>query len=422
MNICIHHGSSRIGGTCIEVESAGHSIILDAGMPFDVPTDLSPENILSPLVFNGPDGSPKAVDAVWITHAHLDHYGLVHLTPSDVPIFCGRNSFNLMQAMAMIQAKPQNFQQLRFYESFKQIEIGPFSVTPLLVDHSAFDAHGFLVTADGMSICYTGDFRAHGRKKGLFERLIKTVQGVDALLMEGTLLGERSGEEFKGEAELEDDFAAVMQGTDKLVMVSCGSQNIDRVVTVFRAARQAGRMLALDLFTAHILDVIEGHPRLPSIDWPRVRVVFSPATARPFEEAKLQDALARYRKQAVRWPRIAEYPERFVLMVKPGHIRPLMNNVPDLSGAAWIYSLWPGYLRQEGSLARLSRFMKERGVSFNFIHTSGHARASDLKRFVEAVQPKTLIPVHTGSPDQYHELFPNITLLEDGQRHLLERE
>ena len=44
------------------------------------------------------------------------------------------------------------------------IEIGPFRITPQLVDHSAFDAYALLVEADGKRVYYSGDFRAHGRK------------------------------------------------------------------------------------------------------------------------------------------------------------------------------------------------------------------------------------------------------------------
>lgn len=33
VRICVHMGTSEIGGNCIEVEAAGKSILLDLGMP-----------------------------------------------------------------------------------------------------------------------------------------------------------------------------------------------------------------------------------------------------------------------------------------------------------------------------------------------------------------------------------------------------
>src|SRR5207302_10657897 len=67
------------------------------------------------------------------------------------------------------------------------IELGPFRITPYLNDHSAFDAYSLLVEADGRRLFYTGDIRGHGRKKGIFEELLrKPPTDVDVLLTEGT--------------------------------------------------------------------------------------------------------------------------------------------------------------------------------------------------------------------------------------------
>jgi ribonuclease J len=37
LHICIHRGAHQIGGTCIELESQGHYLILDIGLPLDAP-------------------------------------------------------------------------------------------------------------------------------------------------------------------------------------------------------------------------------------------------------------------------------------------------------------------------------------------------------------------------------------------------
>ena len=39
----------------------------------------------------------------------------------------------------------------------------------------------------------------------------------------------------------------------------------------------------------------------------------------------------------------------------------------------------------------------------------------DIIRFVEAINPQTVIPIHTFEPEQYHEHFPNVRVLEDGE-------
>ena len=82
------------------------------------------------------------------------------------------------------------FSDPHFLADRKPFGIGPFRITPYLVDHSAFDAYALMVEADGKRVFYSGDFRAHGRKAALFERLVRSPpKDIDALLMEGTTLG-----------------------------------------------------------------------------------------------------------------------------------------------------------------------------------------------------------------------------------------
>ncbi len=52
------------------------------------------------------------------------------------------------------------------------------------------------------------------------------------------------------------------------------------------------------------------------------------------------------------------------------------------------------------------------------IHSSGHADTQSLKRIVEFIKPRTIIPIHTDSPDSFAELFPkyNIIYPQDGEQ------
>ena len=78
---------------------------------------------------------------------------------------------------------------LQHREPFK---IGPFSITPFLIDHSAFDSYGFLVEAGNRRIFYSGDLRAHGRKGWSFSDLVaRPPANIDALLLEGTPVSDK---------------------------------------------------------------------------------------------------------------------------------------------------------------------------------------------------------------------------------------
>ena len=90
MNICIHRSTHEIGGSCAEIWTENTRIIVDIGMPLINP-DGSPfdsrevhDRSVSDLIKDKtlPDikglyaSDETSVDAVLISHPHLDHYGL----------------------------------------------------------------------------------------------------------------------------------------------------------------------------------------------------------------------------------------------------------------------------------------------------------------------------------------------------------
>src|ERR1022692_2104584 len=97
--------------------------------------------------------------------------------------------------------------------------VGPFTVTPILTDHSAFDAYMLLIEGAGKRVLYTGDLRRHGRKPVCGnKRRAKPPGDMDVLLSEGTNLG--SDKPVKTEKELESDFAELFNRTKGRVFVS----------------------------------------------------------------------------------------------------------------------------------------------------------------------------------------------------------
>ena len=69
---------------------------------------------------------------------------------------------------------------------YEQFNIGDIQVKPFLMDHSAFDAAAFEISADNKTVIYTGDFRGHGRKAICLDRFIdKAKKQADLLLIEG---------------------------------------------------------------------------------------------------------------------------------------------------------------------------------------------------------------------------------------------
>ena len=85
-----------------------------------------------------------------------------------------------------------------------------------------------------------------------------------------------------------------------------------------------------------------------------------------------------------------------------------------LEGSALTYSMWEGYLREDGS-RRVLEWLQEHGIPLRSIHTSGHASVVDLKRFAAALAPRALVPIHSFETDRFAEFFDNVVQREDGE-------
>ncbi len=141
---------------------------------------------------------------------------------------------------------------------------------PHLIDHSAFDAYALLIEVAGKSVLYSGDFRAHGRKAVLTERLMSNPpKDLDVLIMEGTNLpyAGATPKSTATEAQLEEDFVRLFKESKGRVFVSWSSTNIDRTVTLYRACKRSGRVLVPDLYCMLVLMRLGEFANIPQPDW-----------------------------------------------------------------------------------------------------------------------------------------------------------
>jgi ribonuclease J len=398
----------------VELGFDNSTVLIDVGLPLDHKFDDDIDSSLPQPVFRQLKHGKKKVDGVLLSHAHLDHYGLAGILPFEIPVYCGEASAELISITAKVNSGKKLFFEPKAFKAWKTFRIGAFSVTPYLMDHSAFDAYGFLVSAGGKNVFYTGDFRGHGRKAKLLDRLVQNPPEVDVLLMEGTLVGQRSAESTVTEAQLEQEFAKIIEETRGIVLITTSSQNIDRLVTIFKATKRTGRRLIIDFYTAEVLGRLEKYAQLPQASWPRIRVCYPQLLARRFEEAGLDEILVRHRENGIRWSRIKEVADSVVMLVRPGFLYDLKRFI-NLDGAVWIYSMWRGYFEQSKPLRNLKGYLEDKGIRFQYLHTSGHAKLSDMTRLVEALNPEMVVPIHSFHPEKYKDHFPKVRLVNDGE-------
>ena len=409
MRLRIHRGAAEIGGNCVEVEASGKSILLDLGAPLS--GNLSPDEAL-PRIEGLVDGTNPDLLAVVISHPHADHYGLATLAHPSVPVYIGREAARLLLAAAAFGPFGASFPSLVHYRHREPLRIGPFRLTPFLIDHSAFDAYSLLVEANGRSLFYSGDIRGHGWKSRLFDQLLATgPKGVDAMILEGTTLGRAESEPTETEASLVERLARSIADTGGLVLAAFSGQNIDRLVTFYKASRIASRGFVVDLYVAHLLRAL-GRKSLPDPASGALRVYLPRHDKIRIVRNRAFDLVEPYRHRRI-YPHELRRRRRHLVMSFRTSMSKDLADADCLEGARLIYSMWPGYL-DRGS-PDIRDWCADHGVGFEIAHTSGHAGARDLKRFVDAIKPRRLIPIHTLAPERYAALSDNTTVLGDGE-------
>jgi ribonuclease J len=182
---------------------------------------------------------------------------------------------------------------------------------------AAYDAYALLIEAHGRRLFYSGDIRAHGRKAALYERLVaKPPRPVHAMLMEGSSLGRLDpGQQFPTERAIEAQLVERF-GPDGFVGVCASAQNIDRVVSIYRACKRTGRTLLLDLYAMEILRAT-GNPNVPAAGWPSLAIYVPEYQRRHIARTERFDIVARYKPNRIYREAISTFVARAVMLFRP---------------------------------------------------------------------------------------------------------
>jgi ribonuclease J len=430
MKFKIHRGTHEIGGSCVEVWTDNTRILLDFGMPLvnkeGSEFDFSKfKNLTTPeLIEYGvlPDikglynDTDKLIDGVIISHAHQDHYGLLNYIHKAVKHYLGEATHKIIELNNLFTPQEIHIENVNYFEREKKFQIGDISITPYWADHSSFDAYSFLVEADGKSLFYSGDFRSHGRKGNAFKWFTHNApQHVDYLLLEGTTIG-RESKPFRTEEEIENNFVKVFQEQNKINLIYTSGQNIDRIVSIFRASIKTNKILVVDVYIATVLKTLSDFAKIPypSKEFENLKVMFPYYTSKRLKNEGNKTILYQFKDYKITKEEIGNQADKIVMLVRPSMQKDL-ENITGIDGGNLIYSMWEGYLPKSGT-KKLLDYLTNRNFTIHKIHTSGHADTQTLKQMVEAIKPKNIVPIHTFSGSDYARIFSTpIVEINDGE-------
>ncbi|MDO4950592.1 MAG: MBL fold metallo-hydrolase [Bacteroidales bacterium] len=409
MNIKIHRGTHQIGGCVTEYECDGWRLFVDYG------EELPGGPKTGDLQVEGLTHGDLSKSALLITHYHGDHIGSIIKLPKELPIYMGKVGRDIQRVLSdhlkyRIDAHKVMLERLDDVNTFKEHEVfkfGPFTIVPVTVDHSAFDAYAFKIVADGVSVYHTGDFRLHGFRSGKTSEMLKKYVGeVDYVVCEGTNVSRPKAASTK-EYRLQKDFETLFRD-NKGCVVYLSSTNIDRLFSLYQAAQKAHRAFYVDEYQKKVMDTVVNSGSI----WTKSKLFqYGKHGPKPLMR-DLSDRNSVFVSDSFK-ETLGEY--GYVLIARP-HPRfdKLIDQIPGEKKK--VLSMWNGYVK-EGSDAYNENLAKSLDVDFDYMHTSGHIDMADLREVFRLLHPRGIIPIHTDNPEGFAKFFSDewsIIVLNDG--------
>jgi ribonuclease J len=473
-SLTFYGGVNEIGGNKILLEDNGTKIFLDFGMSFNQAGKYFSE-FLQPRKCNGIGDflefglmpnlkglyrkdylkhmGIKTEDlefqGLLLTHAHADHASYIHHLREDLPIYCSEETFAILKALndtasgsytdltemtvsfeTYINKKgeisrkttqthkdiviPRDFKLLKFGQKFSidGIEIEPFNV-----DHSLPGATGYIIHTSSGTVVYTGDIRFHGRRADKTVEFMEACQKPDVLIIEGTRVNEESS---RSETDVEDEVHTIASKAKGLTVCSWPVRDTDRMTSFLNAAKNSDKTLTISLKQAYLIEQLSKcSSAAPKIndknialyamrkDWGLIGSACEERLLRQDYDKWERD----YLDNCLCHADVKGDQNKFMFFATNFDLKELIDLKPA-EGSVYIKSVCePFDIEMEIDWQRIENWIKHFGMGINSTHVSGHASGLQLKEFVEQVNAKNVIPVHTENAKAFESWSKNVTIL-----------
>jgi ribonuclease J len=524
-SLVFHGGVRTVGGNCIILEEDGHSIMFDCGMNFpdenafykdfltprqtndmrdylalglvppvagiyarDLITDpaitkadrnaryMHAAPLESYEEYRDRTGSPR-IEALFITHAHVDHARNLPFIAPQVPVYMSeltRITLKVMGELSMSGIDTTRFcpfklgtygnmsyfpggvkkerqcvdRDLHLLAAGQVVTVGPFTITAHPVDHSIPGSTAFeVVTAAGKRIVYTGDLRFHGvdHERAASRAFVDTISargGVDVLITEGTRIDVMQGHSEQDVYDKAIKACSDMAGAkDAPIFTMLPWKSIARFLTMYKVARALNRAVVIQPRLAYFLHAVRETsivlgtnvlrnediriylPRKLSMLYADGDYIFlKAAISADVNWNKSTMNYSFYRDlygsdKLVRASEIHEHPERFLVQLDFYELNELIDMDVPAGGLCLLMKTEP--FDDDGNIERkvLDNWMTRFGLHLVEAHSSGHASGGDILAMIQQIKPRLLIPVHTESPAAFtSSITPGIAVKVDLER------
>jgi len=480
-SLTFYGGVNEIGGNKILLEADGTRIFLDFGMSFNIADQYFAE-FLQPrkctaladffelgllpdikgiyradyLKHMGRPEEERSVDAVLLSHAHADHAQYIHFLRTDIPIYCTEATKIILQALEETGSNPLSdlvtacdaftfyinkkgnlsrvtrrnteFVHERIYHVMApedRVTIGSLEIEMVPVDHSLPGACGYIIHSDEGNLVYTGDIRFHGSNQALSKKFVEKAKSAKPkwLVTEGTRIDSAQQDSEEG---VKNEITQLIAKAKGLVFVEHPIRDLDRVNTIFEAAKANKREFVVTLKLAYLIEALgdlapfslsDVKILVPKKSWGLITKDGIDSKLVEQDYATWERAFIS-RENAITCNELQKKTEHYVVSMSLWEINQLTDIQPE--AAIWIKSSCEPFsdemiLDEE----RKRNWLEHFGIKEYFAHASGHASGAEIKAIITEINPDRLYPVHTEHPELFKDFFKNVELVEQGKKYTI---
>jgi len=421
------NNDNSIGANChlyrnVTIDDAGKrsekTIMVDLGNMFAKedknPGDQSTTFLLPgtlemfPNRFNPSFQPAEKIDALVITHGHLDHIGAIAhmvLLGCQLPtLYASPMTANMIKSQLSTSGVPVNeWPEIKIMQPGATLDLAGFGITPYYVSHSIPHAMCLEIeTAAGQRIFHSGDMKIDqemlcGPVTNMAELTAIGDKGVDVMLMDSTRANMPGLTPNEGDVtrELTKIFA---ENPNQDVFIAVMGTHFTRIMEIAKAERdrliasgdlKAGEALHVNLLGGSVNQTVL-NAKTAGIDPEKIiggPVVFHSIRDRREIGAQHNRAVVictgTQGEQTAAMPRLSRNDYRGVKLTPKDLVIISASTIPG----------------NEEPVDRMLKGLHRIGCRVitnkdRVVHTSGHAPAEDIKKIVGAIRPKNYLPIH----------------------------
>jgi ribonuclease J len=407
--LTFYGGVNEVGGNKILLEDGETRVLLDFGMSFTLRNQyysfpfLSPKNerellelgILPKIrgAYEFEHSEPN-IDAVFLSHSHMDHSAYISFLKRGIPIYCGETAYTILDAYSKVSFSGLEFNLvgLKFhtFRTGDKIKLGSLEIEPLHVDHSVPGSYGFIIHSSSGTVIYTGDFRKHGPRSDLTEDFVNKSAEAEpnVVISESTNM---MNVEVSSEHEVVSKLYEIVRSTSGLVLANFACADMDRLRSFYKAAVNNGRKLVITLRQAYLLHVLSKDPHLqmPKIDEEDL-LIFRRAKKKYLQ---WEDEIMKCGR-VIDSREISKNQKHFILASSFYDLGELVEIRPTAGSCHILSASEPFNEETELDFNRLLNWLEHYGLPQYHVHVSGHITPMHLRETLKIMRPRRIFPIH----------------------------